>query len=53
MDGEYEGVPVGTLRNIKISDVVAEVTIEPYDEQGGASYQKADLARQINDHTLR
>ena len=45
-DGKDEGVPVGVLKNIRISDVVAKVTFEPYDENGGAPYQKEDLARQ-------
>lgn len=48
-DGKDEGVPVGTLKNIRISDVVAEVTVEPYDENGGAPYQKEDLKRQKHD----
>lgn len=49
MDGKDDGVPVGTLKNIRINDVIAEVTFEPYDEHGGAPYQKEDLKRQKYD----
>ena len=48
-DSKDEGVPVGILRDIRISDVVAEVTLVPYDPNGGAPYQKQDLKRQKYD----
>ena len=48
-EGTDDGVPVGIIKNIRISDVVAEVTLEPYDPNGGAPYQKEDLKRQTYD----
>lgn len=41
-----EGIPVGTLKNIRISDVVAEVTIETPEEEAKAVYKRIDLANQ-------
>ena len=38
-DVQPEGAPVGTLKNIRISDVVAEVTIEDRTEAARAAYK--------------
>ena len=39
-------VPVGTLRNVRISNIVAEVTVETPEEEAKAVYKRKDLARQ-------
>jgi len=43
---ENKGVPVGTLKNVRISNLVAEVTVETPEEEAKAVYKKIDLAKQ-------
>jgi len=43
---ENKGVPVGTLKNVRISNVVAEVTVESPEKEAKAVYKRIDLARQ-------
>ncbi len=45
-EGADKGVPVGTLKNVRISDVVAEVTVESPEEEAEAVYKRIDLAKQ-------
>ena len=48
-EGIDEGVPVGILKNVSISDVVAVVTIESPEEEAIAPYKRQDLAKQDPD----
>lgn len=41
-DVQPEGIPVGTLKNIRISDVVAEVTFEDREQAALAVYKASD-----------
>ncbi len=41
-----ESKPVGILKNVHISDIVAEVTTESPEEEARAPYKREDLARQ-------
>ena len=45
-EGAEQVVPVGTIKNIRISNLVAEVTIETPEEEAQAVYKREDLARQ-------
>lgn len=49
-DGVEEGIPVGTLKNIKISDVVAEVTVEDPIKEAKAPYKRLDLKKMKLSH---
>jgi polygalacturonase len=45
-DGKPEEDPVGILKNVRISDVVAEVTTENPEDEAKAPYKKKDLEKQ-------
>ena len=50
-DTQPEGTPVGTLKNVRIRDVVAEVTIEDRAKAARAKYKKlkVDKRAEVND----
>ncbi len=45
-EADDKGVPVGTLKNVRISNVAAEVTIETPEEEAQAVYKRIDLEKQ-------
>jgi len=47
--GFDDSVPVGTLKNVGISDVVAEVTVESPEKEARAVYKRIDLMNQYLD----
>ena len=48
-NGKDKVVPVGTLKNIRISDIVAQVTVETPEVEAEAVYKRKDLQGQNDD----
>lgn len=42
-DVKPEGAPIGTIKNVRISDIIAEVTIEDFAPHGGTNLNKPKL----------